>query len=345
MAARGSEQGDVVCVRDASAHGGRLTAAMTRFPAAPRPWLDLSTGINPEPWTGPRAPLGALSRLPDPADLTALEAAAARAFGVEDPRRVAATAGAEAGLRWIARLLPARTIQIVSPTYSSHEAAWRLAGARVDPIPPARLRGSKANTVLVVSPNNPDGHAWPRDVLAWTIKQRAEQGRWTLVDESFVETDPALSVANISSDRLVVFRSFGKFYGLAGLRLGFVVAPPELAAELRAAQGDWPVSAEAIAMGTTAYADDAWRARMRARLEARARELDAVLAGAGLDIVGGTSLFRLAATPNAASAFATLCEAGILTRPFADQPQWLRFGLPKPDDMDRLAQALARIAP
>jgi cobalamin biosynthetic protein CobC len=318
---------------------------MARFPDAPRPWLDLSTGINPEPWTGPRAPQDTLSRLPDPADLAALEAVAAHAFGIEDPRRVVATAGAEAGLRWIARLLPVRTIQIVSPTYSSHEASWRLAGASADPIPPSGLHESRADAMLVVNPNNPDGHTVPRDALAWTIEKRTEQGRWTLVDESFVETEPALSVANVISDRLVVFRSFGKFYGLAGLRLGFVIAPPELAAELRAARGDWPVSVEAIVMGTAAYADDAWRARMRTRLDGRARELDALLGAIGVEVVGGTSLFRLTTTANAASAFETLCEAGVLTRPFADQPQWLRFGLPKPGDMDRLAQALRRIAP
>lgn len=326
----------------AAGHGGRLAAAMEAYPRAPRPWLDLSTGINPDPWWGPRAPMEALCRLPDPQAIARLEATAAEAFGAP-PERVVATAGAEAGLRLLPRRLWLYDVDIVSPTYAGHEAAWRAAGTQVRRIGPERLRLSPAQGVLLVNPNNPDGRATPRTALVEIIEARTARRDWTLVDESFVETEPTLSVSDHASDRLVVFRSFGKFYGLAGLRLGFVVAPPDLAAQLRAEQGDWPVSADAIAMGVRAYADVAWRLRTEAELRLRARELDKLLQARGLEVLGGTSLFRLVSVPDAANAFDGLCRAGVLSRPFARREDWLRLGLPRREDLHRLDVALREI--
>jgi len=308
-------------------HGGRLSEAAAVFPHAPTPWLDLSTGINPVVWTGPRATLEDLRRLPDPEGLKALEAAAAAAFGVADPGRVVAVPGAEAGLRLLPELLKISGVEIAVPTYGGHEDAWRAAGVSI-------VAGGDA--LVVVNPNNPDGRMLSREALT----DLAWEGRWLIVDESFGEVTPALSVAGLEAERLIVLRSFGKFYGLPGVRLGFVVATPELAERLRQRLGDWPVSAEAIVMGRAAYADVAWQAAARTRLDRDADRLDTVLTAAGFEIVGGTSLFRLAAAPDAAQRFTRLCEAGILTRPFAYAPTWLRFGLPGPSDFDRLEAAL-----
>lgn len=327
----------------ATGHGGRLSAAMAAYPNAPRPWIDLSTGINPEPWRGLRASVAELSRLPDPAGLAELEAAAARAFGVADPARVVATAGAEAGLRLLPMLMRATDVDIVSPTYAGHEAAWRAHGARVQAITRGGLSTSTADAAVVVNPNNPDGATIARDDLAAAVEGRSAKGRWTIVDESFVEVAPELSVADVTAERLVVLRSFGKFYGLAGLRLGFVIAAPAVAARLRTLQGEWPVSAEAIAMGTEAYADAGWRATTQADLARRAGELDELLASSGLTVRGGTSLFRLVEARDAAAVFQALCEAGILTRPFADQTDLLRVGLPRLEDVSRLVFALLRL--
>ena len=126
----------------------------------------------------------------------------------------------------------------------------------------------------------------------------------------------------------MVLRSFGKFFGLAGIRLGFALAAPALAARLGAALGPWAVSGPALAVGAKALADTAWRQRTRRRLEKAAKRLDAILGDVGLDIVGGTSLFRLARTPKAGALFRHLGRAGILVRAFPDNPNWLRFGLP-----------------
>lgn len=333
VSARGSDPALEVFLR----HGGRLAAARAAFPDAPEPWLDLSTGINPRPYPAPRAGSAALRRLPDPQEISELEAIAAHAFGVS-PDRVVATPGAEAGLRLAPRLLGARSAVIVAPTYGGHAEAWRLAGAKVRCAAWDDARHGVDEAIVVVNPNNPDG-------AQREIAEIAD--RWLIVDESFVETAPHLSVAGAEGlgRKTIVLRSFGKFYGLPGVRLGFVIAEPGLAARVSAAFGDWPVSAEAIAAGKAAYADDAWRERTRTRLVADAARLDGLLRKAGFDIIGGTSLFRLAAAPDAGRRFTSLARLGVLVRPFSDHPTWLRFGLPKPKDWPRLAAALESSRP
>lgn len=318
-------------------HGGRLRDAQVAYPHAPTPWIDLSTGISPWGWNGPRAVRAALRWLPDPADLLDLERAAARAFGVA-PERVVATAGAEAAISLMAATLALPDVDIVWPTYSGHERAWSAAGAVVRNVADAQIGG--AGGLVIVNPNNPDGAAWAREDLLRLAAERAAQWRWTIVDEAFVETAPDLSVADAQIENLIVLRSFGKFYGLPGARLGFVIAPSLLAPRLRERLGDWPLSADAIALGTGAYADRDWADRQRARLARSAERLDRLLIKVGFEIVGGTDLFRLTASANAPQRFERLCAAGILTRPFSHDARWLRFGLPGERDWSRLEAAL-----
>lgn len=320
-------------------HGGRLAAAKGAFPDAPAPWLDLSTGINPQPYRARRASAAALARLPDPEEVAALEAAAARALGVP-PDHVAATPGTEAALRALPRLLGARSVAIASPTYGGHAEAWRLAGAKVSDVPRDQLAASAAEALVLVNPNNPDGAA----------TQSLDVGdRWLIVDEAFVDTAPELSWAprlfpsplvGEGRGRTIILRSFGKFYGLPGVRLGFVIAPPGLAGRVSAQFGDWPLGAEAIAAGLAAYPDAAWAQRTRARLDRDAARLDKMLVAAGYEIVGGTSLFRLVAAEDAQRRFLALARRGVLVRPFPTQPTWLRFGIPKSKDWPRLEAAL-----
>ncbi|HEY3696704.1 aminotransferase class I/II-fold pyridoxal phosphate-dependent enzyme [Phenylobacterium sp.] len=319
-------------------HGGRLAAAKAAFPDAPQPWIDLSTGINPRPWRGARAASADLRRLPDPEAVAALEAAAARSFGAA-PAAVAAVPGAEAGLRLLPRLTGARSAAIVAPTYGGHAEAWAAAGVAAAAV--RDLDDDRAAEALVaVNPNNPDGSAIPPGRLAAQAARR-----WVIVDESFGETVPDLTLASRAGGRLVVLRSFGKFYGLPGVRLGFVVAEPALAARVRAAFGDWPVGAEALAAAPGAYADEAWRARTVRRLAGDAARLDARLAAAGFEVLGGTSLFRLARRRDAAAAFRALAGRGVLARPFRDHPHWLRFGLPAPGQWPRVEAALQELRP
>lgn len=317
-------------------HGGRLGEAAALFPQAPLPWIDLSTGINPHGWAGPRADFAALQRLPDTTETAALEAAAAASFGVADPAMVAAIPGAESGLRLLPRLTGAPSVAILSPTYGGHAEAWHAAGRDVRTATTLAALPDTA-ALVIVNPNNPDGKAIP----ATSITQLVTPTRLLIVDESFVEIAPQSSVAASASDRLIVLRSFGKFFGLAGVRLGFIIAGPGIIAQLRAAFGDWPVSAEAIAAGTAAYADPGWAQATRARLQQDSERLDRLLENAGLEILGGTCLFRLCTSPQAGNWFEHLARNGLLVRPFSQQLNWLRFGLPGTDSAwSRLQAAL-----
>ncbi|MBO9560031.1 MAG: threonine-phosphate decarboxylase [Caulobacter sp.] len=315
-------------------HGGRLGAARTAWPDAPTPWIDLSTGINPRPYPLPAFAPETWSRLPDPESLQALERVAATAFGVEDPARVVAAAGSEALIRLLPRLLAVRRVAVSARTYGGHADAWREVGAEiVDP------GDRNAELRVLVNPDNPTGRVLPSD----EVLDLADGP--LVVDEAFVEVDPALSVgAQASSpgfERLVVLRSFGKFHGLAGVRLGFLIAEPALAARVRRALGDWPVSGPTIAAGLAAYPDVAWAAQTRSRLIEDTVQLDRLLRRAGFEIAGGTTLFRLTRAADAPRRFEVLARAGILTRPFPWDETLIRFGLPGPEtDWRRLADAL-----
>ncbi len=310
-------------------HGGRLDAARHAFPRAPQPWIDLSTGVNPFAWPM-RGITADLQHLPDPAHTTALEAAAAGSFGVPADR-VVAVPGADIALRLMPILTRARSVAIVEPTYSGHRDAW--AGTEMRAIDRASAAKSRADALVVVNPNNPDGAV---------VDASALQGarRWLIVDESFIELQPQISIAKAIGNRTIVLRSFGKFFGLPGLRLGFVIAVPGVAARLRNMLGDWPVNAAAVAVGKKAYADKAWAQRTRAKLTEEAARLDKALIRAGFESVGGTALFRLVRADDAQERFRHLARRGILVRPFAEQPDWLRFGLPSRQDWPRLRAAL-----
>ena len=315
-------------------HGGRLGAARTAWPDAPTPWLDLSTGINPCPYPLPAFAPEAWSRLPDPSALAALEQSAGKAFGVEDPARVVAAAGSEALIRLLPRLLGDGRVAIAEPTYGGHADAWRAAGAVVTP---------DARTRVVVNPNNPDGRTFTSDQIL------ALPGAPLIVDEAFIDAEPALSVASLAGapghERLIVLRSFGKFHGLAGVRLGFLIAEPGLAAQVRAAVGDWPISGPALSVGLAAYADADWARHTRLRLAEDAAKLDALLRLAGFEGVGGTTLFRLTRAADAPRRFETLARLGILTRPFAWDETLIRFGLPgAPAEWLRLILALEQLS-
>jgi cobalamin biosynthetic protein CobC len=320
-------------------HGGRLREAAAAYPDAPKPWLDLSTGINPEPWAGARASADDLRRLPDPSALADLKAVAAQAFGVADPGRVVAVSGAEAALRLLPSLTGGGEAALLAPIYGGHLEAWTASAPSLvatldDPLV------ARADVLVLVNPNNPDGRRIERADLAALAAKRSDEGRWTIVDESFVEVAPELSVADLEIDRLVTLRSFGKFYGLPGARLGFLIGNKIFSRDSRALLGDWPIGADALALGLGAYADEAWRATSRDWLAHQAAAVDTALADAGLRALGGCDLFRWIEAPDAHDLFGRLCAGGVLTRPFADRPDRLRIGLPSRRDFKRFERIL-----
>ncbi|RVU20599.1 threonine-phosphate decarboxylase CobD [Methylobacterium oryzihabitans] len=323
-------------------HGGDLGEARRRFPGAPEPWIDLSTGINPVPYPCPPIEASHFERLPAPDDLRALQAAAAGAYGAA-PGQVVAAPGTQALIALLPRLRPAGRVAVVAPTYAEHAAGWRRAGHAVAAVAgPEESAGF--DVAVVVTPNNPDGRRWAPGALA-AFAGRLAPGGWLVVDEAFADLEPGPSLCPVLPANAIVLRSFGKTYGLAGLRLGFAVAAPDLAAAIRDGLGPWAVSGPAIAVGRRALADAPWRERARADRARDAARLDGLLERAGGRIVGGTCLFRTAAFAHGPALFEALGRAGIHVRRFDDDPGRLRFGLPAGETQwRRLDAVLAPVA-
>ena len=329
------------------------------------------------PYPVPPLPPEAFTRLPEPEALYALQAVAAAAYDVADPAMVVAAPGTQALISLLPLLLPQRRVTVLGPTYAEHAAAWRNAGAEVRLLPlplgegwgegvlaaergaegaawagPSVGQGGAARpphpgplpegegeaAVVLCNPNNPDG----RRIASRDLLELVGRRPLLVVDEAFADFEPQDSLApHLPLPGVVVLRSFGKTYGLAGLRLGFAHTEPALARRIRAALGPWAVSGPALHIGAAALADTAWRDDAGRRLRADAAALDGLLRRAGMTVFGGTVLFRLADTPDAAGWASRLGRAGILVRSFADAPTRLRFGLPgAAADWDRLASAL-----
>lgn len=312
-------------------HGGDLGEAARRFPDAPRPWIDLSTGINPVPYPVAALPETAWTRLPSPATEEALLDAAAARYGVASKTMIVAAPGTQALIQLLPRLVPRSRVAIVGPTYEEHQVCWRRAGHEVRIVPALE----DADVVVVVNPNNPTGR------LASPAELAKIKGL-LVVDEAFIDFLPReVSLAADLPERAVVLRSFGKTYGLAGVRLGFAIAHRDMANRLREELGPWAVPGPALQIGRQALNDGAWLSAARERLVAGSARLDGLLRAAGFEIAGGTLLFRLARHPSAALFVQRLGQHGIHVRAFADAPEQLRFGLPGNDGaFRRLAAAL-----
>lgn len=311
-------------------HGGDLSAILARFPDAPQPWIDLSTGINPVPYPAPALPAEAWTRLPGRAQEEALIAAAARRYGVPDPTTIVAAPGTQALIQTLPRLVLRSRVAILGPTYEEHEICWRRQGHEVSTVTDPD-QAKDAEVVVVVNPDNPTGRLLATDALP-------SPSKLLVVDEAFIDLlAPASSVSGNLPPRTIVLRSFGKTYGLAGLRLGFAIAGRELAERLRGELGPWAVSGPALNIGRAALDDDAWLNATAERLTADRQRLDDILLEVGFDIKGGTPLFCLAEHPDVPVMIERLGRHGIHVRSFRRQPTWLRFGLPGSDAaFDRL---------
>ncbi|QIG79059.1 threonine-phosphate decarboxylase CobD [Stakelama tenebrarum] len=305
-------------------HGGRLDAARARFGGREQAWIDLSTGINPVPWPDAAACAADWATLPSPAALKALEEQAARYFGV-DADHVCALPGSETGLRLLPQILPLPGVHI-GPTYRTHSEIFPASRSCEADAALATPPGA----ILIANPNNPDGRIRSATKMRGLLARLEQQEGWLIVDEAFADTDPAISLATDigTGRRLIIFRSFGKFFGLAGLRLGFVLAPPRIVRSYRALLGDWPLNAAALSIGTAAYTDGEWIERTRRQLPASAARLDDLLNKHGLTPIGACPLFRLIETGRASALFEGLARHAILTRPFDYAANWLRIGLP-----------------
>jgi len=310
-------------------HGGKLAVARLAFPDAPEPWIDLSTGINPMCYPIPTLSAASWTRLPEENALLALERIAASAYGARSVASIVVAPGTQALIELLPRLFPAKRVGILGFTYTEHAACWRQAGAVVETV--EQLADLVAYDVaILVNPNNPDGRYVPVPDVLTLAEAMAERGGRLIVDEAFVDVlfEGASLVPYLPDTGAIVLRSFGKTYGLAGVRLGFALAGLADAALIRDAIGLWAVSGMALELGSKALGDREWLKQTRESLIGNAVRLDGLLRKAGLDGVGGTPLYRLVSSDDAALWFKRFSEAGILVRAFRDKATWLRVGLP-----------------
>ena len=326
---------------EAIVHGGDLDAISRRYPDAPRPWIDLSTGINPVPYPVPPIPPASWQRLPAASEERALRATATARYGVDAPEQIVAAPGTQALLQILPRLRPCSTVTVLAPTYEEHARCWRGGGHRVS-LTDDVGRLADADVAVVVNPNNPTGRLLARETLVSLAATLRRRDGLLIVDEAFIDLYPAnASLATDLPPATIVLRSFGKVYGLAGVRLGFAISAEDIAQQLREQLGPWAVSGAALAIGMAALADEAWLHQTRARLVKDCARIDGLPSKAGCVAIGGTPLFRLVASTGATDIAERLARRGIHVRRFTAQPNWLRFGLPGDEAAwQRLTQAL-----
>lgn len=322
-------------------HGGDLAAAEAAYGQPRQGWLDLSTGVNPYAYPLKPFPAEALRRLPDPADLARLLAEARKAYGWKPETPVVAGGGAQAMIQLLPYLRVRGPVLVMGRTYGEHAYSWARAGHKVKEAW-SLASATEADVVVVVNPDNPTGRTFEPDVLAGLATTLARRGGLLVVDESFADVSQETAMAGkVASQGMVVLRSFGKFYGLPGLRLGFAAGDEEMISELAAELGPWPVSGPALFAGRAALADEGWAAEMRLQLALDALKLENLLQEAGFGQVRGCDLFRMVRHPRASEIHQSLAREGIWTRAFEGRPDHLRLGLPGgADGFARLESAL-----
>lgn len=322
-------------------HGGRLRAAAARYGIPVADWLDLSTGINPHGWPVPAVPPSTWARLPEDDD--GLEQAARMYYGTDT---LLAVAGSQAAIQTLPRLRPRCRVGVIAPGYNEHAHAWKRAGHNVTPVSADTLDSAAAgmDVLVIIHPNNPSGAWFSTETLLHWHAQLAAHGGWLVVDEAFIDTTPEHSLTpHCPRPGLIVLRSLGKFFGLAGARVGFVCAESSLLAALHALLGPWTVAAPSRHVAMLTLDDRDWQEATRRQIIHRGEQLAALLTQYGLAPSGGCALFQWVRTPQAATLHEQLARHGILTRLFKT-PSSLRFGLPGSDnDWTRLAAALATV--
>jgi cobalamin biosynthetic protein CobC len=319
-------------------HGGRLLQAVQRYGVPRERWLDLSTGINPMAWQGAPLPIVSWNRLPEDED-GLIEAAAAY---YEAPRLLPVS-GSQAAIQTLPRLRERSRVGVPMLGYNEHGHRWKQAGHDVIPLEVEDFGSAvdSLDVLVVCNPNNPSGErVVPAELLEWHARLSA-RGGWLVVDEAFADSSPETSIARYTDrDGLVVLRSLGKFFGLAGARVGFVLATKSLLNELADWLGPWAIAGPSRLVARAALSDRTWQETTRRRLHQDGRRLAELLTRHGLAPDGGCELFQWVRTPHALKMHDALARQGVLTRHFEVVPS-LRFGLPaRTEDWQRLEAVL-----
>lgn len=295
-------------------------------------WMDLSTGINPRPYPVPQLDPSLWHNLPNQNLHEKLIDAAVSYYHVPSSDHLLAASGSALLIQLLPTLFEGKAVSIVSPTYGDHAEAWAR-NSRV-----CSLIGSvddHAEGILVLTnPNNPDGCKYTADELHGLAEKQTRAGSWLIVDEAFADLIEGenSTTALVEKFNVIVLKSIGKFFGLAGARLGFMVAPPAKINAMKKQLGSWPVSGPALEIGFHALSNVAWQNETRAFLKAQTEAVLAIFKQAQVPVVGGTDLFTLVDQSTKPTLFKELLRAQIYVRSFNYNADWLRIGLPANDD-------------
>lgn len=320
-------------------HGGKLRAAVQQYHIPLEDWLDLSAALNPTPYPVGKIHYSTWQRLPEDDD--ALITIAARYYGNE---QLLPVAGSQAAIQTLPFLFSAPLrVGILQTTYNEHAHAWRRAGHTLIALDEQEIDQhiSQLDVLLLVNPNNPTSAIFSRAQLRQWHAQLTTNKGWLIVDEAFIDCDPQHSlVQEAQQTGLIILRSLGKFFGLAGARVGFVFAEKNLLANLRETLGPWPISHPSRIAAQRALSDSTWQQQQREMLPQQSARLAQLLTENGLAPTGGCALFQWIQTPTAAAIHHHLAAQGILTRLYTT-PASLRLGLPAEEaEWERLASAL-----
>ncbi|WP_299794724.1 threonine-phosphate decarboxylase CobD [uncultured Shewanella sp.] len=336
-------------------HGGRLLDMAERYGIEESDWLDLSTGVSPWHYPVPDIPTSAWNRLPEDED--GLSTAADRYYGGCNALPVA---GSQAAIQTLPQVLgvkrggPGRVL-LPEVGYKEHERAWRMQGWQVEyygkspelsgqaytQLPTAE-QIARCDVLLLINPNNPAAGLIPVEQMTSWLEVLTRNGGYLIVDEAFMDSTPEHSVNGLDSQNLIVLRSIGKFFGLAGVRAGFLFAPTRIREAVQEFLGPWCLSGPARYITAKALADTEWQQLQSVRLKRASTRLRQLLLSLG-EPVAGTSLFQCVYLPQAPVWFEHLCQHGVLTR-LTDEGDALRFGLPADEEQwARLSVALQSV--
>jgi len=312
-------------------HGGQILSAVEKYKIAREDWLDLSTGLNPNAWPVPSISADLWQALPEEDD--GLQAAACHYYGCDACLPVA---GSQAAIQTLPTLRSYSKVGVISPTYAEHEYNWRQAGHDVIPLSLDEVEQqiNRLDVLLVINPNNPTGHVISTEQLLDWYQTLSSRGGWLVVDEAFMDVTPEKSLVSSGiKPGLIILRSIGKFFGLAGIRCGFVISDNEMLQRLSQKLGPWTLSGVTRFIATQALLDKTWQDDSRKSIVESSKRLNNMLSQVGLTPRGGTALFQWVEHEQAKDLYQAFAEKGVLIRLFAKQGKMtkpsLRFGLPK----------------
>jgi len=322
-------------------HGGDLARAVQTYGIERSKWIDLSTGINPNGYEIKHLSHACFHRLPEREDLFDLEQVARRAYGVKETTGLISAPGTEFLIHALPQLRFQAKVAVLSPTFSSHETAWMRFGHDVRRISDLKALQDE-QVVIVVNPNNPDGRVIAPKKLRKLAQKLTERGGFLVIDEAFVDVAPEHSFVPMhDKNNVIVLRSVGKFYGVAGVRLGFAIGANRYLDALRQILGAWAVSGPAIELGAQVLSDETWAEQTRAVLKRQSAQHQELLLSKGLKVVGGSVLFHLIEVNDARKLHVQLAKRAIWTRVFDYDVRWLRLGLCKSqNELSRFALEL-----